>query len=94
MGVKVLTLSQNISIVGPQLPVLCLLCVDDTAFLSSSANNLQHTLYIFYEYCNKWKLNSSKTKVIIFNGNHKDYKHIFNIGNSVPVLKILKTTNI
>jgi hypothetical protein len=65
--------------------VLCLLYADDTAILANSANDLQHTLNMFYQYCNKWKLkiNISKTKILIFNGNTKDYKHIFKIGNTI-----------
>ena len=36
---------------------------------------------MFYQYCNKWKLkiNGSKTKILIFNGNTRDYKHNFKI---------------
>ena len=36
---------------------------------------------MFYQYCNKWKLkiNGSKTKILIFNGNTRYYKHHFKI---------------
>jgi hypothetical protein len=65
--------------------LLCLLYADDTALLATSANELQHTLTIFNQYCNKWKLkiNITKTKVLIFNGNTKDYKYVFKIGNTI-----------
>ena len=48
-------------------------------------NDLQHTLNIFHLYCKKWKLkiNSNKTKIVIFNGTTRDYKHIFKIGNTI-----------
>ena len=67
------------------LHMFCLLYADDTALLSTSANDLQHTLNIFYQYSLKWKfkINCSKTKILIFNGTTRDYKHIFKIGNTV-----------
>ena len=63
--------------------LLCLLYADDTALLATNANDLQKTLNAFLEYCKKWKLkvNSDKTKVIIFNGNTNDYKKTFILGD-------------
>lgn len=65
--------------------LLCLLYADDTAILATNAADLQHTLNIFDQYCNTWKLkiNISKTKVLIFNGNARDYKYTFKIGKYV-----------
>ena len=59
--------------------MLCLLYADDTALLSTTAADLQYNLNTFYQYCNKWKLkiNGSKTKILILNGNTRDYKHNF-----------------
>ena len=48
--------------------LLVLLYADDTVLLSNSANGLQQALNDLGRYCTEWKLkvNSSKTKVIIF----------------------------
>ena len=73
--------------------MLCLLCADDTALLSTTAADLQHNLTMFYQYCNRWKLkiNGSKTKILIFNGNTRDYKHNFKIvTNTLENLKEYK----
>ena len=61
--------------------MLCLLYADDTALLSTTAADLQYNLNMFYQYCNKWKLkiNGSKTKILIFNGNTRDYNYNFKI---------------
>ena len=55
--------------------MLCLLCADDTALLSTTAADLQHNLTMFYQYCNRWKLkiNGSKTKIL---ENVKEYKYL------------------
>ena len=41
---------------------------DETVLLSESANDLQHALDVFSDYCDVWKLhvNTTKTKVLIF----------------------------
>jgi hypothetical protein len=50
------------------LELFVLLYADDTVLFSDSASDLQLQLNIFCEYCNIWKLkvNSSKSKIIIF----------------------------
>ena len=65
--------------------ILCLLYADHTALLSATAADLQYTLNIFDQYCNKYKLkiNSNKTKIVIFNGTSRDYKRTFMIGNNI-----------
>ena len=48
---------------------------------------------MFYQYCNKWKLkiNGSKTKILILNGNTRDYKHNFKIEqNTLEIVKEYK----
>lgn len=55
------------------LKLIILLYADDTVIFSDSENGLQHALNMFSEYCNKWRLtvNTSKTKIIIFNSRGK-----------------------
>lgn len=50
------------------LKVLILLYADDTVLFGSSAEDLQHSLSVFEEYCKHWHLtvNVQKTKVLIF----------------------------
>ena len=47
-------------------------------------------------YNNKWKLkiNTTKTKILIFNGNSKDYKHTFKIGNYKIYLSQHNSSNV
>ena len=50
---------------------------------------------MFYQYCNKWKLNinGSTRKILIFNSNTRDYKHNFKIENkNVKEYKYLEIT--
>lgn len=52
-----------------------LLYADDTVIFANSANNLQHALNTFENYCTAWKLtvNIDKTKIMIFGrGKHKN----------------------
>ena len=46
---------------------VCLLYADDTALIATNASDLQHSLDVFFQYCNKWKLkiNANKTNIII-----------------------------
>ena len=50
------------------LKLLVLLYVDDTIILSDGIVKIQHSLKVFKEYCQIWKLqvNLSKTKIVIF----------------------------
>ena len=45
-----------------------LLYADDIILFAKSADELQHSLNILFEYCNRWKLtvNTRKTKVMVF----------------------------
>ena len=47
---------------------LILLYTDDTVLFSDNSNDMQHTLYVFEEYCKTWKLNVniSKIKIVVF----------------------------
>ena len=48
--------------------MLILLYADDAVILSDSRDNLQQGLTILNEYCTKWKikLNTDKTKIVVF----------------------------
>ena len=55
--------------------LVVLLYADDTVIFADSANNLQHVLNIFENYCTVWRLtvNIDKTKIMIFGrGKHKN----------------------
>ena len=57
---------------------------DETVLLSESANDLQHALDVFSDYCDVWKLhvNTTKTKVLIFSKGRVK-KELFTYKNSV-----------
>lgn len=59
------------------LRLFVLLYADDTILLSESPDDLQHQLNVFQRYCKSWhlKVNSDKTKIVIFNKDrcHVDY---------------------
>jgi len=62
----------------------CLMFADDIAILSTSPIGLQLALTKLHNYCNEWnlKLNTKKTKIMIFNkGGRKILTHKFYIGN-------------
>lgn len=50
------------------LKLLILLYADDTVLFSDNETDLQHALFVFEEYCQRWKLtvNTLKTKVVVF----------------------------
>lgn len=50
------------------LKLLILLYADDTVLFSDNETDLQHSLVVFEDYCQRWKLNvnTSKTKIVIF----------------------------
>lgn len=52
------------------IKILILLFADDTVLFSQTKEELQDTLNIFENYCDKWKLtvNVNKTKILIFSG--------------------------
>ena len=62
---------------------VCFLYADDITLIATNASDLQHSLDVFFQYCNKWKLNinANKSKIIIFNGNGYEYEKVFIIGN-------------
>ncbi|MEW8152430.1 MAG: reverse transcriptase family protein [Candidatus Thiodiazotropha endolucinida] len=55
------------------LKLIILLYADDTVILAQDTKSLQKNLNDFYDYCNEWKLkiNTSKSKVIIFGSRGK-----------------------
>ena len=63
--------------------VHCLMYADDIILLSKSAKALQEKLDILNTYCKDWCLtvNTSKTKILIFNKAGRLIKHSFRYGN-------------
>ena len=64
-------------------PLHCLMYADDVILLSTSAAGLQQKLDKLGIYCNDWclKINTSKTKVLIFNKAGRHLKQGFNFKN-------------
>ena len=48
--------------------LICLLYADDIVLFADSKAELQTSLNVLYEYCQKWKLvvNTNKTKLMVF----------------------------
>lgn len=72
------------------LKLFVLLYADDTVIFSDSPEDLQKSLHIFENYCYKWKLkiNTEKTKVIIFSQGRLNTNLHFHLNNTE--LEILK----
>lgn len=43
-----------------------ILCADDTALMVESTSYLQAILYIFYLYCDSWKMKVNVDKIVVF----------------------------
>ena len=73
------------------LKMLILLYADDTVILGSSRKDVQYSLQIFAEYCCKWKLkiNESKSKIVVFGRDRKNYNFSVN-GKPVEKVKTFK----
>ena len=63
--------------------VHCLMYADDIILLSKSVKGLQEKFDILNAYCKDWCLtvNTSKTKILIFNKAGRLIKHSFRYGN-------------
>ena len=63
--------------------ISCLLYADDLVILSDNAEDLQNKLNLLDIYCKDWclKINTHKTKIIIFNKSGRLLKGDFKIGN-------------
>ena len=63
----------------------CLLYADDLVLLSSSSSGLQTCIDILDDFCSKWKLevNTSKSKVLVFNSNGKSFLNHFRYKNQI-----------
>ena len=63
--------------------VHCLMYADDIILLSKSAKGLQEKFDILNTYCKDWCLtvNTTKTKILIFNKAGRLIKHSFRYGN-------------
>ena len=61
-----------------------MLYADDTVIFGTDAESFQHSLNIFYEYSNLWKLDIdfSKSKIMIF-GSRNDDRFQFKLGDNV-----------
>ena len=66
------------------LKLIILLYADDTVIFGTDVESFQHSLNIFYEYSNLWKLdiNFSKSKIMIF-GSRNDDRFQFKLGDNV-----------
>ncbi|MEW8548549.1 MAG: reverse transcriptase family protein, partial [Candidatus Thiodiazotropha sp.] len=66
------------------LKLFILLYADDTVIFGTDEESFQHSLNIFYEYSNLWKLdiNFSKSKIMIF-GSRNDDRFQFKLGDNV-----------
>ena len=75
--------------------VHCLKYADDIILLSKSAKGLQEKLDILNAYCKDWCLtvNTSKTKILIFNKAGRLIKHSFRYGNE-NILNVYQIVNI
>ena len=73
------------------LQLCSLLYADDTIIMSHDANDLQYSLQIYTEYCNKWnlKINTEKTKIMIFGKNKQKRKFTIN-GNDIEKVNSFK----
>jgi len=60
-----------------------LLYADDIVLLSQSKEGLQSSLNILHNFCSSWKLqvNTSKSKIIVFNSNGKSFLNCFSYNN-------------
>ena len=69
--------------------ISCLMFADDAVLISESAEGLQHALDKIKEFSNKWllKINTEKTKIMIFNKSGKLLKDGFTLGN-VPLQNV------
>ena len=75
---------------------------DDAVILADMEQGLQEGLNCLYEYCNRWKLkiNTDKTKIIVFRKGNRLHRKIWKYGdavldvvNSIPYLGILISSN-
>jgi hypothetical protein len=66
------------------IKLFVLLYADDTVIFSDNDTDLQNALDNFKEYCEQWKLkiNTDKTKIMIFSKGRFRYDKIFKIGNT------------
>ncbi|MEW8548622.1 MAG: reverse transcriptase family protein [Candidatus Thiodiazotropha sp.] len=64
--------------------LIVLLYADDTVILATNENDLQYSLDRFHDYCRMWKLkiNTDKTKILIFGARNTSSFH-FTIGDEV-----------
>ena len=63
----------------------CLMFADDAVLLSETPEGLQHTLGKVKDYCDNWhlKINTDKTKVMIFNKSGRLVKEKFTLGDNL-----------
>jgi hypothetical protein len=82
--------------------LLLLLYADDVVVFANSASELQCQMDKLYQYCNKWKLrlNTSKSKIVVFRKRKLNEVENWHFGNSeieveqnIPYLGILFSSN-
>ena len=79
------------------LKIFLLLYADDTVLLSESSTDLQNMLNNFVDYCDKWqlKINTSKTKVLIFSrGSIPKNLHFYIRNTELEIVKNYKYLDI
>lgn len=75
---------------GILLRLLIILYADDTVLLSETPEDLQNQLNSFLLYCQKWKVDIEKTKIVIFTkGRMKNNVFYYN-GEEVEIVKNFK----
>ena len=73
------------SLIHTSIVLFVLLYADDTVLFVTNYQDMQNLLNVFDSCCTKWRLtvNCKNTyKVLIFNGNKKEYKNVFYLGKS------------
>ena len=67
------------------IPINCLLYADDIIRLSSSPDGLQKSLDSLADFCSCWKLkvNTSKSKIVVFNSNGKSFINHFKCDGNI-----------
>ena len=82
--------------------ILLLFYADDVVIFSETPQALQHEIDKLFEYCNKWKLklNTSKSKVVVFKRGNRPINQHWQFGNvnlestnKIPYLGLILSAN-
>lgn len=74
------------------IKLFILLYADDTVIICESPNDLQNALDVYYEYCERWKLqvNATKTKILIFSSGARRNCSFYYNGNELEIVNDYK----